>query len=146
MLIWHQERIVAVLIALVIAGYLYAATAYNFGTFERPGAGFFPVVLAIGAAILTIICFVTADPDTKLEGNGRTLIFVGGLVGFSVLLEPVGFIIMGTAFVWLSMRLLGGKGLIRGFLYSAGTAVIIYATFAKGFSIYLPEGVLPWTL
>lgn len=146
MLLKHQERVIAVLLALVVLGYFYAALAYKIGTVERPGAGFFPVMLSVLAGILTVVCLVIADRTTRVEGNRRTLIFVAGLVAFCVLLEPLGFVIMGTAFVWLSMRLLGGRGLIRGFLFSLATALIIYAAFAKGFGIFLPKGVLPWTL
>lgn len=161
------ERVVA--LATLIGGVLFLTQAWAlpFGAMQRPGAGFFPVVIAAFACLVGVVGAVRAflgltggpvplppDPPSRAaapppppfpaleaERRGRVLTSIVLLIVFCALLPWVGYPIVAFAFVAVLLRRLGASwraALIIGVL-SAGLS---YYVFAVLLDVPLPRG--PW--
>ncbi len=156
------ERVVA-LVTVVGGGiYLSQALALPFGSVERPGAGFFPVVVAvftcIVGAIVTVQAFRGGGTTAQMGGSGgsgtgppvrentperrsRVVTGVVLLVAFCLLLPRVGYPLLAFAFVAVFLRRLGSSW--RGAaLLGALSAGVSYYLFAVLLDVALPRG--PW--
>ena len=135
---------------LVAAGvYLTLALRLPFGTAARPGAGFYPVIVAVFAVVVALAATANAfrrpwgaqavelDPAARR----RVVISVAALVVFSLVLPWVGYPVAAFAFVAVVLRYLGARwttALLTGVLSSAGS----YGIFATLLDVPLPRG--PW--
>jgi putative tricarboxylic transport membrane protein len=138
------------LILLVAAGvYLTVALRLPFGEAARPGAGFYPVIVAVFAIVVALVA--TASAFRGAPGAGaveldaaprrRVMITVVALVAFCLVLPWVGYPAAAFAFVTVVLRYLGGRwttALLTGVLSSAGS----YGLFAVLLDVPLPHG--PW--
>jgi hypothetical protein len=162
------ERVVA-LVTLVGGGvYLSQALALPFGSAARPGAGFFPVAVAVFACVVGLVATAqaflvsgwgarTAPPSPPRsrgggttaplehmldpEQRGRVIVACVLLVAFCLLLPWVGYPPLAFAFVALLLRRLGASwrgALITGVLSAAGSHYL----FAVLLDVPLPRG--PW--
>lgn len=95
-----------------------------------------------------------AEPE-PVGGSGhipvdyRTIgLVLGGLVGFALLLEPIGWLITAAALFWLVSYALGSKRQLFDIAVSVIVASVIQLAFSAGLGLSLPpgilEGVLPW--
>jgi putative tricarboxylic transport membrane protein len=138
------------LILLVAAGvYLTLALRLPFGAAARPGAGFYPVIVAVFAIVValaaTASAFRGAPGAAALELDAaqrrRVVISVVALVAFCLVLPWVGYPVAAFAFVTVVLRYLGGRwttALLTGALSAAGSYII----FAVLLDVPLPRG--PW--
>ena len=132
------------LVLLAAAGvYLALALRLPFGAVERPGAGFYPVMVT-GA---TVSAFRNAPPaETDAVGldaasRRRVVISVVALVAFCLGLPWIGYPASAFAFVAVVLRYLGSgwtAALLAGALSAAGS----YGLFAVLLDVPLPSG--PW--
>jgi putative tricarboxylic transport membrane protein len=140
------------LVLLAAAGvYLTLALRLPFGAVERPGAGFYPVIVAVFAIVVALAATASAFRDApraeadaaKLDGAARrrVLISVVALAAFCLALPWIGYPAAAFAFVAVVLRYLGGRwtsALLTGVLSSAGS----YGLFAVVLDVPLPRG--PW--
>jgi len=140
------------LVLLAAAGvYLALALRLPFGTVERPGAGFYPVMVAVFAIVVaagaTVSAFRNAPPaETDAVGldtasRRRVVISVVALVAFCLGLPWVGYPAAAFAFVAVVLRYLGSgwtAAVLAGALSAAGS----YGLFAVLLDVPLPSG--PW--
>ena len=140
------------LVLLVAAGvYLILALRLPFGAAARPGAGFYPVIVAVFALLVALAATASAfrgAPAAEAEALGlaaaarrRVVISVVALVAFCLVLPWVGYPAAAFAFVTVVLRYLGGRwttALLTGALSSAGS----YGLFATLLDVPLPRG--PW--
>ena len=138
------------LVLLVAAGvYLTLALRLPFGAAARPGAGFYPVIVAVFAVVVALAA--TASAYRSAPGGGtieldadsrrRVVISVVVLVAFCLALPWIGYPAAAFAFVTVILRYLGGRwttALLTGVLSSAGS----YVLFAVLLDVPLPRG--PW--
>lgn len=72
----------------------------------------------------------------------RVILFLGLLVGYGLLLRPLGFLPTTAAFLILGIRLLG-----RGWAFSVGIGIIamlaIWLVFRIVFTVLMPPGIVP---
>ena len=147
------ERVVAVATLLGGVLFLTQAWALPFGAMQRPGAGFFPTVIAAFACLVGLVgtarTFLLAPrPVAPREGaalqpeqRGRVLVSVVLLGVFCALLPWVGYPIVALGFVTVLLRRLGASwraALITGVL----SAAVSYYAFAVLLDVPLPRG--PW--
>jgi putative tricarboxylic transport membrane protein len=117
------------------------------GSFFRPGAGFFPFYssLLLGALSLTVV-FLTfrgkvkkAEPWTDV-GNTATVSLA--VLGFALLLIPLGFVVTTFIFIFFLLRAVER----RGWLFSAAASLFISSAFYVVFGVFLgaqlPPGIL----
>ena len=140
------------LVLLAAAGvYLILALRLPFGAAARPGAGFYPVIVAVFAIVVALAATAIAfrgGPHAEAEGvaldaaaRRRVVISVVALVAFCLTLPWVGYPAAAFAFVAVVLRYLGSRwttALLTGVLSSAGS----YGLFAGLLDVPLPRG--PW--
>jgi len=144
----HQ---VTAVILLVVSAFLgWEAGKLQFYTPVGPGAGFFPLCLAIVLAVLSIAMFAQtlsgpAEPlpedfSPGRKGAIRVAVILGGLVFFVAALTPLGFRL--TTFI-LSMVLIHALGRTKALIsipVSLGLSFGIYYVFSDLLTITLPDG------
>jgi putative tricarboxylic transport membrane protein len=143
----------AVPLALLAAAgvYLTLALLLPFGAVARPGAGFYPVLVAVFALVVAMAATVSAfrgapradADDARLDAGARRRVFISvvALTAFCLALPWVGYPAAAFAFVAVVLRYLGGRwttALLTGVLSSAGS----YVLFAVLLDVPLPRG--PW--
>ena len=139
------------LVLLLAAGvYLTLALRLPFGAAARPGAGFYPVIVAVFALVVglaaTVSAYRSAPGDVTIElgsdARRRVVISVVALVAFCLALPWVGYPAAAFAFVTVVLRYLGARwttALIIGVLSAAAS----YVLFAVLLDVPLPRG--PWS-
>ena len=140
------------LVLLLAAGvYLALALRLPFGAAARPGAGFYPVIVAVFALIVALAATAGAfrrapgaeadAVDLDAAARRRVVISVVALVAFCLALPWVGYPAAAFAFVTVVLHYLGARwatALLTGALSSAGS----YGLFAVLLDVPLPRG--PW--
>ena len=150
------DRLVALVVVAGAALYLTQALALPFGTSARPGAGFFPVVVAVLACAVGLIAaaraFTTAPVAwapraTRPEGGEsgarrrRVLGATAALVAFCLLLPWLGYPLSAFGFVGALLRLLG-SGWRTALATAVLSAAVSHYLFAVLLDVPLPRG--PW--
>ncbi len=120
------------LVLLVAAGvYLTLALRLPFGAAARPGAGFYPVIVAVFAIVVALMAtasaFRGATAAAAIElgaaARRRVVISVVALVVFCLALPWIGYPAAAFAFVTVVLRYLGGRwttALLTGALSCGG--------------------------
>jgi len=138
------------LVLLAAAGvYLILALRLPLGAAARPGAGFYPVIVAVFAIVVALAATVTAYRSAPSSGTieldsdsrRRVVISVVALTAFCLALPWLGYPAAAFAFVTVVLRYLGARwtaALLTGALSSAGS----YVLFAVLLDVPLPRG--PW--
>ena len=147
-----------VLQAVVAAAFLLLSVAYGIGslllpmgTLERPGPGFFPLIVALVMAVLSgpllwrFLCVKKPQPTGEHpfpQGPDlrRVLALGGSLILFAVLLQPLGYGITSALLMGTVLRLLGMRHWGRIALSAAFTTAISYWLFALLLDVPLPPG------
>jgi len=138
------------LVLLVAAGvYLTLALQLPFGAAARPGAGFYPVIVAIFAIAVALMAtasaFRGATAAAAIElgapARRRVVISVVALVVFCLALPWIGYPAAAFAFVTVVLRYLGGRW-TTALLTGALSAAASYVLFAVLLDVPLPPG--PW--
>ena len=117
------------------------------GSFFRPGAGFFPFCssLLLGALSLTVALSTFRGKFEKAASwtdVGNTVAVSLAVLGFALLLIPLGFVITTFLFILFLLRAVER----RGWLFSAVASLFISGAFYVVFGIWLgaqfPPGIL----
>lgn len=98
----------------------------------------------------------TVRPGFQTDDAGRPPIdwrtvgiVFGGLVGFALLLQPIGWFISATALFWLMCYALGSKRPVFDISIAVIFAAFVQLAFSAGLGLPLPggifEGVGPWS-
>lgn len=144
------EALFSVLLALGSLGLL--ASAYDIAGFEAlssPGA--LPLATAGTMVITSGLILVRTLLARPAAGEtvrasilpGPVLIVMALVVGYAVLLRPLGFLPTSTLFVFLAIRFLSGRSLLFCAWVSIVTVAAIYVVFRLVFSVLMPEGIVP---
>jgi len=118
------------------------------GTFG-PGAGFLPFWLGVAMAALSIILLVNATREPALAG-GRApfpagwkllpiLETIGGLAGFILLLETLGFLLSIAVLTAFLLRVVEREGWGTTLLVAVGNAGALYIIFKVLLGVSLPK-------
>lgn len=65
------------------------------------------------------------------------------IVGYALLLQPLGFLPTSFLFLTALIRYLSGRSLVNSALISLGTVAVIYLVFRLIFTVLMPEGIVP---
>jgi hypothetical protein len=144
-------RAVSLVLLVAAAVYLTRTLRLPFGAAARPGAGFYPVIVAVFAIVVALAATASAfrsAPRAEAEAvaldaaaRRRVLISVVALAAFCLALPWVGYPAAAFAFVAVVLRYLGGRwttALLTGVLSSA----VSYGLFAVLLDVPLPRW--PW--
>jgi len=148
------ERLVALVLLVVSAAYLFYALRMPLGAMARPGAGFYPAAVgafACGVAlVVTAIAFRRAaagvggtETAETTDGAGRPVWpAVATLAGFTLLMPWLGYPLAALLFVAVLLRQLGAgwrSTLLTAVLSAEGS----YYLFAILLGVTLPQGFWP---
>jgi hypothetical protein len=146
------ERLLAVTVLAVAVFYLTQALALPLGTVARPGAGFYPSMVAVFACVVGLAAAIRAFVAPRVApagaasaeipgGRRRVTQTTAALAGFCLAMPWVGYPLAAGAFVMVMLRGLGSRWLAAiatGLLSAAGSHYL----FAVLLDVPLPRG--PW--
>jgi len=139
------------LVLLALSGvYLTQAMALPFGAVAKPGAGFYPVIVAVFAIVVAMAATATAFRAHAVEAGAeveldaparrkRVLISVLALVGFCFLMPWVGYPAVALLFTTIVLRFLGSRW-ATAVLIGVLSAAASYVLFAVLLDVPLPRG------
>jgi len=147
-------RLVPLVILAAFGFYLTQAVKLPLGTVAKPGAGFYPVAVAVFACVVALVAgarVFLSPPAVRPEAPSggatdparrrRVAGAVGALAVFCLTLPWIGYPIAAFGFVSVVLWGLGGRwqaALLTGALGSAGS----YYLFGVLLDVPLPRG--PW--
>jgi putative tricarboxylic transport membrane protein len=123
----------------------------GFASISSPGA--FPMaaaaVMLVSVGMVLISHRKLEKPDTKnlkeeLRVVAKTvfpknvIIYLGIIIGYMLIIEPIHFLASSFIFMVLSMFVLHGGGFAKSLIISAGTLASIFAIFQFFFRVVLP--------
>ncbi|WP_428241194.1 tripartite tricarboxylate transporter TctB family protein [Gynuella sp.] len=141
-----NDRVFGLLMFILAVAYGWGALQFPepFGGAEAVGPKTFPLILSVILAITSAYLVVKPDPDLSWPLNRSgidILIAIAILIIYTVLLEPLGFIIATTIMVTSLSRLLKAP-IKNAFLTGLIGSVVIFVLFNYGLELTLPHGLL----
>ena len=144
---------------LLLAGSLFLFWhSYKISGFSSyTSAGSYPMVTTAVMSISAIIILFQTQRIARAEAEpGQSLLFqffaqvtpllivlfTLAIVGYMVLLEPLGFVLSSYLFLIVAMWLLGSRRVLINLLVSAAAIGFIYLVFQTIFSVSVPKGTL----
>ncbi len=146
-----RSHILAAVLLLALAGYIFlAAGELPFGTLRAPQSAFFPKILAVLLAILSLLMLirpVAAVGKTEVNaidasGWRRIGITLAAMAGFALVLEPLGFLLAAFLLMVALLRAVEAQSWRRIIVIAAAAALISYLIFARFLGVPLRAGVL----
>ena len=147
----NADRIAALLFLALIAWYGWESTGLTTALeVDVVGPGFFPRILTVIGLALGVLLLVGRSPGMNQQtesgpGGVRSdlvaLVPVLLLLGYVLVLEPVGFPVATVGFLAITFRYLGYPAWKGALLLAAGITVVIFALFHFGLAVRLPLGV-----
>ena len=125
----------------------FESVRLGLGTYRRPGAGFFPFYAGALLGILALILILRAAFEDVERGEpwGNCLNIVGvcfAMLGFALVLNPLGFFITAFVFIWLLLKVVEGQRWLFSLMSAFLTAGASYAIFELWLRAQLPAGIL----
>lgn len=124
-----------------------ASVQLGFGTYLRPGPGFFPFYSGLLLAVLSLVLiFVSLRATLEKEepwGNSLNIFMVSlSMFVFALLLEPLGFIATAFLFAAFLFRAIERRGWIFSLVAALLIAGVSYVVFDRWLQAQLPAGLL----
>jgi putative tricarboxylic transport membrane protein len=131
-------------------GSFYEAAKLPFGNVSAPGAGFFPVVLAVLLAVISLLGLITASGEAVEQKNLETrllwkkiILTVTAVLGFGALFEHAGYLVTTFLFVAFQLRVVERKGWTLASAVALCASLVSYVLFGLALGAPLPAGFLP---
>jgi signal transduction histidine kinase len=126
----------------------WESVALGFGSFSKPGPGFFPFLAGLLFGFLGAVIFLRAWISRRLAltmerkripWRSLIIIFVS-LIGFSLLLKPLGFNLSTFFFITVVLRVVERKAWTISIGLALAIALGAYVLFDLALQSQLPEG------
>lgn len=134
------DRLAGICFFLLAAGYVWLSAGYTAGFGDPLGPAIFPRVIGIPATLLGLSLMIWPRHNAIWVGPAgllRQAAALGLLLGYALLLEPVGFVPSTFAAV-LGLGLLMGAPPVRGLLTAGIAAPGLYILFDRLMGLPLP--------
>jgi putative tricarboxylic transport membrane protein len=153
----YAQYLVVAVLAIVGVFLVYSALTLpaGFAKVDPVGPKLFPMVIGVAALVLAVILAIAIprgsvgeadageDIDPEAPGDWRTVGFLIALfVAMILLVNPLGWVVMGTLFFGTAATILGSKHYIRNFAIGLVLALASFYAFYSGLGIPLPAGIL----
>lgn len=145
-------KITGLVLFVIAALFCAESLKLRYYTLLGPGPGFFPLWIALGLAVLSLVIVVQAtvgrldvpaeDRSVPLSGALRILGVVGAMAAVTVLLEPLGFRLTMTAFLLILLLALGRQAFWLASGISLAITLGTFQLFTQLLKIPLPSGLL----
>jgi putative tricarboxylic transport membrane protein len=151
-----QYLVCAVLLA-VGAFLIYNALTLEagFAKVDPVGPRLFPMAVGIAAVLLAVVLAIAIprgsrgeadageDIDPESPGDWRIVgLLVALFVAMILLVNPLGWVIMGTVFFGGAATILGSGHYVRNFVIGLALSLASFYAFYSGLGIPLPAGIL----
>lgn len=151
------QYLVCIVLAAVGGFLLYTALTLGegFAKVDPVGPKLFPMVVGICALLLAVILAIAIprgsvgeadageDIDPESPADWKTVgMLVGLFVAMILLVNPLGWVIMGTLFFGGAATILGSRHYVRNFVIGLVLALASFYAFYSGLGIPLPAGIL----
>jgi hypothetical protein len=134
----------AVLLAIPIGA---ASWGFGVGSPKSPGAGFWPLVIALTMAGLGLWLILRPTPNATTAGGesrwGKFGISLGTLVFYVVTIEPLGYLLATVALLFVQLRWVESRSWKSSAVIALLAAVVSLVIFRVLLKVSLPEGVIP---
>ncbi|MGX0901664.1 putative tricarboxylic transport membrane protein [Roseovarius sp. MBR-79] len=137
---------------LSLASLFLLYSAYGISGFEALSApGAVPMattfVMVIAALVVTVrtarLPKVTTETLARDILPGMVMLFIGFLIVFGLLLQPLGFVPTAALFLTLAIKVLARRGWGYTLVVALGALILIWIVFRVVFTVLLPSGILP---
>jgi putative tricarboxylic transport membrane protein len=151
------QYLVCAVLVVVGAFLIYDAVTLDagFAKVDPVGPRLFPLAIGVILVLLAIVLAIAIprgsigeadageDVDPNAPGDWRTVgLLVGLFVAVIVLVDPLGWVIMGTLLFAGAATILGSRHYIRNVVIGVVLALVSFYAFYSGLGIPLPAGVL----
>ncbi len=134
----------ALLLALPVTA---ASWGYGVGSPKSPGAGFWPLVIAVTMAGLGLTLILHPTPNAPTAGGksrwGKFAISLGTFAFYVAALEPLGYLLTTAVMLFVQLRWVESRSWRSSACISVLAAVISLIVFRVLLKVTLPEGVIP---
>lgn len=134
------DRLAGLTFFLLAAGYLWLSAGYTAGFGDPLGPAIFPRVIGIPAVILGLSLMIWPAHNATWAGTAGLLrqgAAIALLLGYALLLEPLGFVPTTFAAI-LGLSVLMGAPPLSGLLTAAAAAPGLYFLFDRLMGLPLP--------
>jgi hypothetical protein len=134
----------AVLLAIPIGA---ASRGFGVGSPKSPGAGFWPLLIALVMAGLGLSLILRPTPNAMPAAEesrwGRFVISLGTLAFYVVALELLGYLLATVVMLFVQLRWVESRSWKSSAVIAVLTAVVSLVLFRVLLKVSLPEGVIP---
>jgi len=148
---------------MLAVGLVYEGMALNMprGSFAYPGPGLFPLIIGAFMIMMALGCLLqeivprmrekkpaasslpSADAADAEERNvAKTFQLTALLIGYILVLKPLGFPIAICAFLLLAIRIFGYRKWLPTLVMAVIITVVSYVSFVLWLAVPLPMGML----
>jgi putative tricarboxylic transport membrane protein len=149
---WARADVAGGAALLVLAALAWvAARALPLGALSQPGAGFFPRILTLLLAALSLVLLVRGltrpgvvftEPWTDRPTRRRLLLMTGALVFYIAAVGTLGYLVTTAALFVVMVRWVGGRGWLVSLAVAALSAAGSWYVFGRLLRVNLPAGAL----
>ncbi len=123
---------------------------FDLGTLSSPGAGFMPflsglIICGFASVIFFLAFFDKSGGIEKIWSDvhfGKLVFLILTVIGYALLMEPLGFIICSFFLILLLMRYIGLQTWIKSILGAVLSSILSYLLFDMWLEVQLPKGIL----
>lgn len=134
----------AVVLAIPVGA---ASWGFGVGSPNSPGAGFWPLLIAVVMFGLGLSLILRPTPNAgTAEGGSRWAPFgltLATLAFYIVALEPLGYLLATAVLLLVQFRWVEGRSWRSSVVIAVAAAVISLVVFRVLLKVSLPEGVIP---
>lgn len=149
---------------ILAVGLVYGIMALNMplGRLSYPGPGLFPMIVGVFLVATALGCFLQEVLPRKKSGGGpsasplpdrdaaapprrnvqKTFQLMALMIGYTLALKPLGFLISICAFLVVAIRIFGYRRWFPALVMAAVIAGISYVSFVLWLKVPLPLGIL----
>lgn len=144
------EKLVNLGLFLLSAFYLgYSLSHYQLGKIRMPKEGFMPMIVGVGAtlisAYLTVQSFMDKGDAQNVKFNiswKKFFLLVGISLAYALLLNTIGYTVCSFLFLFAVLKIAGVEGWKKPLIISVIAAVAFWLIFKVALGVMLPTGFI----
>jgi putative tricarboxylic transport membrane protein len=152
----NSDQVCGVIWFLIGLSMCIGSFKLSLGEIHNPGPGFMPFLTGAVLALLGLVLILLAIVR-KLRreegGEGKEIFFVrenrkrflistATLLGYTVLFEPIGYLLSTFIFFYIMIKLMTPKGWLMPLVLSGSATILGYLVFTVWLKAQFPKGIL----